>query len=214
MRCYVTATSQSQNSSPWNGDVWIPQWVNGSRKGAQSVKRCALSFGGRKGGSLLDFLVPWHTIDSDHYIVMLTKLKARTSRAGPEKKTTFLLPHNTRPHTNVKTMEYIANLGILFLHTLVHPSYSLDLMSSDFHRTGPMQDGLCGQHFPSSKAIIAALKQVVISAGIDFYECSMQALVHPRWKCIANNGDCLKKQRFEAENLLYQTVSLCFLHLL
>jgi len=41
-----------------------------------------------------------------------------------------------------------------------------------------MKDGLNDQHFPSNNAIIAAIKQWVISAGADFYEHSMQALVH------------------------------------
>jgi len=41
-----------------------------------------------------------------------------------------------------------------------------------------MKDGLHGQHFPSSKAVIAVGKEWVTSAGADFYEHSMQALVH------------------------------------
>lgn len=36
---------------------------------------------------LPDFLEPGQTIISDGYIAMLTKLKARTSRIGPEKTT-------------------------------------------------------------------------------------------------------------------------------
>ena len=38
--------------------------------------------------------------------------------------------------------------------------------------------GQCGQHFPSNNAIVAAVKQWVTSAGADFYEHVMQALVH------------------------------------
>jgi len=44
-----------------------------------------------------------------------------------------------------------------------------------------MKDGLHGQHFPSSDAIVAAVKQWITSAGADFYKHSMQALVH-RWQ--------------------------------
>jgi len=38
--------------------------------------------------------------------------------------------------------------------------------------------GQCGQRFPSNNAIVAAGKQWVTSAGADFYEHVMQALVH------------------------------------
>ena len=69
-------------------------------------------FWDRKGVILLDFLEPGQTINSDHYIATLTKLKARISRVRPEKKTTFLLQHdNSRAHTSLKTMEHIVNLG-------------------------------------------------------------------------------------------------------
>jgi hypothetical protein len=40
---------------------------------------------------LLDFLEHGKTINSDRYIAMITKLKARISRVRPEKKTAFLL---------------------------------------------------------------------------------------------------------------------------
>jgi hypothetical protein len=105
----------------------------------------------------------------------------------PEKKTTFLLQHdNARPHISLKTVKHIVNLG----WTVVpHPLYGPDLVPSDFHLFKSMKDGLPGRHFPSYDAIVQAVKQWVTSAGSDFYERSMQALVH-RWrKCIANGGD-------------------------
>ena len=135
-------------------------------------------FWDRKGVILLDFLEPGQTINSDRYIVTLTKLRARISRVRPEKKTTFLLQHdNARPHTSLKTVENIANLGWT---VLPHPPYSPDLAPSNFHLFGPMKDGLRGQHFPSNDVIVRAVKQWATSAGADFYECGMQALVH-RW---------------------------------
>jgi hypothetical protein len=42
-------------------------------------------------GLILDFLETGQTINSDHYIDTLTKLRARISRVRPEKKTAFLL---------------------------------------------------------------------------------------------------------------------------
>jgi hypothetical protein len=55
-----------------------------------------------------------------------------------------------------------------------------------------MKNGLRGQHFPDD-AVIAAVRKWVTSTGADFYERSMQALVH-RWrKCIANCGDYVQR---------------------
>jgi len=147
-------------------------------------------FWDRKGVILLDFLETRQTINSDCYIVMLTKLKAQISRVRPEKKTTFLLEHdNARPHTSLKTVEHIANLGWT---VLPHPPYSPGLAPSDFHLFGLMKDGLRG-HFPSNDAVVRAVKQWATSAGADFYECGMQALVHRWQKSIANGGDYVEK---------------------
>jgi len=120
----------------------------------------------------------------------LTKLKARISRVRPEKKTTFLLQHdNARPHTILKTVEHIANLGWT---VLPHPPYSPDLAPSDSHLFELMKDGLRGR-FPSNNAVVQAVQQWATSAGADFYECSMQALVHSWRKCIANGGNYVEK---------------------
>jgi len=95
-----------------------------------------------------------------------------------EKKTTFLLQHgNARPHTSLKTVEHTVNLGWT---VIPHPPYGPDLAPSDFHLFGLMKDGTRGQHFPSNDAIVRAVKQWATSAGADFYECGMQALIH-RW---------------------------------
>jgi len=111
---------------------------------------CTVFLGIGNGVILLDFLEPGQTINSDRYIATLTKLKAQISRVRPEKKTVFLLQlDRARPHTSFNTVKHIANLGWTVLQ---HPPYSPDLASSDFHRLGPMKDGLRGQHFPSYDA--------------------------------------------------------------
>ena len=109
-------------------------------------------FWDRKEVILLDFFQPRQTINSDHYIATLTKLKAQISRVWPEKKTTFLLQHSkARPHTSMKTVEHIVNLG----WTVVpYPPYSPDLAPSDFHLFGLRKVGLREQHFPSYDAIV------------------------------------------------------------
>jgi glutamine synthetase type III len=56
--------------------------------------------------------------------------------------------------------------------------YSLDLVPSDIYLFRPIKDGIHGQHFPDSDAVIAAVRKWAFSAGADFYKHSMQALVH------------------------------------
>jgi hypothetical protein len=41
-----------------------------------------------------------------------------------------------------------------------------------------MKDGLCQQHFPDNDDITAAVRKWTSSTGANFYERSMQALVH------------------------------------
>jgi len=65
-------------------------------------------------------------INSDCYIIILTKLKA--SRVRTEMKIPFLLQHdNAMIHTSLKTVEHITNHIWIVLG---HPPYSLDLALS------------------------------------------------------------------------------------
>ena len=87
-----------------------------------------------------------------------------------------LLQHdNARTHTSLKIAEHTVKLGWT---VIPHPPYSPDLAPCDFHLFGPMKDGLCAQHFPSYDTVVRAVKQWATSAGADFYERGMQALVH------------------------------------
>ena len=56
-------------------------------------------------------------------------------------------------------------------------------------------------------------QQCFTSAGVDFYKCGMQVLVHCWWKCIANVDDYAENYCFVAENLLNQIVLLHSLYL-
>ena len=111
MRHGITTTSQRQNGSTWSGDMNSPSKKKFKLQPSVGKVMCT-AFWDRKGVILPNFLESGHTINSDRYIAVLTKLKARTSRVQPEKKTTFLLQHdNSTFHTSLKTVEHIANLG-------------------------------------------------------------------------------------------------------
>lgn len=52
-------------------------------------------------------------------------------------------------------VEHTAKLGRI---VLTHPLYGPDLASSDFPWPTQMEDGIHGQHFTNSDAVIAAMK--------------------------------------------------------
>lgn len=56
-----------------------------------------------------------------------------------------------------------------------------------------MKDGLRGQRIPDDDAVIAAVRKWVTSAGADFYERSMQALVNRLRKCMSSGGDYVER---------------------
>lgn len=122
----------------WNGDTWIPSPMKKNFKMHPQWVVMGPVFWDRKGVILLYIMEPRQTINSNHYMAMLTKLNAWASRARPEKMTTFLWTHdNTRTHASLEIMELTANLGWT---VLPHPPYSLDLVPSHFHMFGPMED--------------------------------------------------------------------------
>ena len=127
-------------------DVNSPANKSFKAQPSEGKMMCAV-FWNKRGMILLDFLKTRQTINSDCYIMTLTKLKVQISRVRPEKKTTFLLQlNNTRFHTSVKTIEHTAHLGWTILP---HALYRPDLVPSKFHLFGPVKDVLDRQHLPS-----------------------------------------------------------------
>jgi hypothetical protein len=57
-----------------------------------------------------------------------------------------------------------------------------------------MKDGPYGQCFPDNDAIITAVRKCVASGGAEFYENSMQALLHTWQICISSDGDYVERQ--------------------
>jgi len=89
MRHSVTTMSWGESNSPWSSDTQIPHWRNWSRCSSLQVNWCVLCFEIGKGLSVWIFLELGQTINSDHYIKTLTKLKAQTF-SQPEKITILL----------------------------------------------------------------------------------------------------------------------------
>jgi hypothetical protein len=63
----------------------------------------------------------------------------------------MLIQHdNVRPHTSLRTQEAIAKCGWT---VLPHPSYSPDLVLSDFNLFGPLKDTLRGTRFEDVESV-------------------------------------------------------------
>jgi len=198
-RCSVTTTIRTQNSNPWNGNMWIPHCRSSSGYSPQWVMFAV--FCNRKEAILLEFLEPGQSINSDHYTATLTKAEGLNFQSqAREDDNLSLVTRECQAHPSLKTVEHIDNLGWAVPS---EPPCSSDLAPSDFHLFRSVKHGLDGQYF-SNDVIIATVKQWLTSTGADFYTCGMQALVHHWQICIANGGNYDEKQCFVAENLIYQ----------
>ena len=85
---------------------------------------------------LVDFLEKHTTINSLRYIENLSAVKRRIVRIGVRNEI-LLLHDNARPHTSATTRGAIQRLEF---SVLPQPSYSPDLVPSDFHLFPKLRD--------------------------------------------------------------------------
>ena len=124
--------------------------------------------------TILDFLEPGQTINSQHYITRPTSRRLELPESGQRRQHFSRDTVTPGPHASLKTVEHTSSICWTIL---THLPYTPDLAPSDFHLFRSMKDGLYGQCFPRSDAVTAAVKQWVTSTGADF-ECGMQAFAH------------------------------------
>jgi len=109
------------------------------------------------GMILADVMARGETVILDAYIKTLQKLKQHYWRVRPYRNPgDTLIQHNTaRPHSSLQTQEAITKFGWT---VLPHPSYSPDLVPSDFHLFGPLKDALRGTRFEDDESVIHAVR--------------------------------------------------------
>ena len=144
------------------------------------------------GVILVDFKSKGATINSDVYINILKKLKARIQRVRPALEISkVLLQHdNARPHTSLKTCEVISSFGWT---TISHLPYWPDLAPSDFHLFGTLKKSLRGQHFSSDEEVKTAVRKWFKTKPVEFCNEGIRVLFK-RWeKAVQKPGDYIKK---------------------
>jgi histone-lysine N-methyltransferase SETMAR len=86
----------------------------------------------------------------------------------------------------------MATLLKLKWDVLRHPPYSSDLAPSYYHLFGPMKGVLGGQRFRNND-VIAAVQSWKNKQPKTFFETGIKKLPERCHKCIAVNGDYIKK---------------------
>jgi transposase len=145
------------------------------------------------GVILVDVMPRGVTINSESYINTPNKLKKRFRRVryGKNSAEMLLQYDNARPHTNLRTREYITKMGWT---VLPHPPYSPDLAPSDLHLFGSLKDALRGTHFEDDEQrVIEAVRKWLGGQDKSWYQQRIYALV-PRWrKAVQIDGDYVEK---------------------
>ena len=97
---------------------------------------------------------------------------------------------NARSHTAAQTVLTINNLG---WELLPHPPYSPDLVRSDFHLFGPLEEFTRGMKFESDDEVKSVVSDCLRHQSKDLYAEGILKLVH-RWEqCVTLLADYDKK---------------------
>ena len=78
---------------------------------------------------------------------------------------------------------------------LPHPSYSPDLVPSDFHLCGPLKEFTRGKKFESDKEVKSVVSDWLRHKSKDFYPEGIRKLVHRREKCMKLMGGYVAKKK-------------------
>ena len=144
------------------------------------------------GVILVDVMARGETINSDAYIKTLQKLKQRYWRMRHNRNPGGMLTQhdNARPHTSLRTQEAITKFGWT---VLPNPTYSPDLVPSDFHLFGPLKNAVCGTRFEDDESVIHSVRTQLCEQEMSWYREGKHALVSHWRKAVDVHGDYVEK---------------------
>jgi hypothetical protein len=76
---------------------------------------------------------------------------------------------------------------------LSHPSYSLDLVPSDYHLFEPLKDHLRVHHYETDEAVQEAVRRWLRGAGTDLERKGIFKILQRWQKCIDRDDDFVEK---------------------
>ena len=160
-------------------------------KTVQSAKKSqAHHLLGCKGALYTEFQTKGLTVNSDRYCANLQSLKQCIHRIRPERNTFLLHHNNARPHCSAQTQD---TMTCLKFTVVPHPSYSPDLVPSDFWLFPKLKGTLKGQHFSSDVEVEAAVCKWISSQPETFFIDGMNKWIERLKKCVAVNDDYVEK---------------------
>jgi histone-lysine N-methyltransferase SETMAR len=109
-------------------------------------------------------------------------------RRGMITKGVVLLHDNARPHTAARTN---ALIKVFKREIFDHPSYSLDLASSDYHLFTKLKVWLATQRFHTNEELMHVVTNWLHNLAAPFFDAGLQKLVSRYDKCLNVDGNCV-----------------------
>ena len=142
-----------------------------------------------KGVLYYELLPENQTINSNKYWSQLDQLKVVLNKKRPEivkRKCTIFHQDNARPHVSLMTRQKLFQLG---WEVLIHPLYSPDIASLDFHLFQSSQNTLNGKNFNSLEDCKRHLEQFFSQKDKKFWEDGIMKLPEKWQKVVEQKGE-------------------------
>ena len=145
-----------------------------------------------EGVLLIDYLSKGQTVTGSYYANLLRQLRQKIKENRREKLSLGLLFHqeNVPAHKSAVALAAIHDCGFQLVE---HPSYSPDLVLSDYYLFPKLKSYLCGNHLATDDDVIIAVNEYLEDQTSKFYEEGTKKL-HDRWtKCVDLEGNYVEK---------------------
>ena len=142
-----------------------------------------------KGVLYYELLLENQTIHSNKYYCQLDQLKAALNKKCPElvnRKRIIFHQDYARRHVSLMTRQKLLQLG---WEVLIHPSYSPDIVPSDFHLFRSSQNSLNGKNFNSLEDCKRHLEQFFAQKGKKFWEDEIMKVPEKWQKVVERKGE-------------------------
>ncbi|KAL6733364.1 hypothetical protein Aduo_004015 [Ancylostoma duodenale] len=134
------------------------------------------------------FLSPGQDITTETFNKELELVYERLQTQQPapsNRKSPIFLYDTSRAHVEKTTLQKLHRLAV---EVLPHPSYSPDLLPTEFHFFPALDKFIKEKRFRDGDELKDAFKQFIDSLDSDFYKDGVSALIS-RWeKCVEHNG--------------------------